>query len=387
MLPGCVIQRGGLSEQEGAVVLENMHEKLGYRLDARQMRLLSSYRQPHVALHGRVGEQPLQAGNACRDESRKHYDAETADRGVALRENAVAVKHHVRVLNHIIEPAHGVDCQQFLDVADEIVAGEVCKRVRYTAPAQVRGRAVKMHGHRRRTLAGQPWRARVEETQEYVGLLARQVHRLRNADEFQPQASVELRKRLQATSDVLARKPFHSGDAHQMACTNAAAHDGVFQGVGMHIHVLDVLEQLLGIRTHGHALARAVEQFYREERLEFADAAADGRVIEMQPLRGGVHASLSGHFEENPQVIPFHGRPAHNSLPSMITHTGRVLRPQQYDSFAANRHSVVQKTRWPRQNLCVYVYFRSTKPVSYTHLRAHETGRNLVCRLLLEKKK
>ena len=25
------------------------------------------------------------------------------------------------------------------------------------------------------------------------------------------------------------------------------------------------------------------------------------------------------------------------------------------------------------------------KPVSYTHLRAHETGRNLVCRLLLEK--
>src|SRR5665213_4179105 len=25
-------------------------------------------------------------------------------------------------------------------------------------------------------------------------------------------------------------------------------------------------------------------------------------------------------------------------------------------------------------------------PVSYTHLRAHETGRNIVCRLLLEKK-
>src|SRR5665213_4029288 len=28
-----------------------------------------------------------------------------------------------------------------------------------------------------------------------------------------------------------------------------------------------------------------------------------------------------------------------------------------------------------------------TETVSYTHLRAHETGRNLVCRLLLEKKK
>src|SRR5665213_3014303 len=29
---------------------------------------------------------------------------------------------------------------------------------------------------------------------------------------------------------------------------------------------------------------------------------------------------------------------------------------------------------------------RKAKAVSYTHLRAHETGRNLVCRLLLEKK-
>src|SRR5665213_686073 len=29
--------------------------------------------------------------------------------------------------------------------------------------------------------------------------------------------------------------------------------------------------------------------------------------------------------------------------------------------------------------------FETAKAVSYTHLRAHETGRNLVCRLLLEK--
>src|SRR5665213_4220725 len=32
-------------------------------------------------------------------------------------------------------------------------------------------------------------------------------------------------------------------------------------------------------------------------------------------------------------------------------------------------------------------YRQFVDPVSYTHLRAHETGRNLVCRLLLEKKK
>src|SRR5674476_1581504 len=39
---------------------------------------------------------------------------------------------------------------------------------------------------------------------------------------------------------------------------------------------------------------------------------------------------------------------------------------------------------WPFKTL---TYCKATTPVSYTHLRAHETGRNLVCRLLLEKKK
>src|SRR5665648_1151851 len=33
------------------------------------------------------------------------------------------------------------------------------------------------------------------------------------------------------------------------------------------------------------------------------------------------------------------------------------------------------------------VYVKEFEPVSYTHLRAHETRHDLVCRLLLEKKK
>ncbi|VTU54106.1 hypothetical protein AMBR_JPGBJEAN_02768 [Lacticaseibacillus rhamnosus] len=37
--------------------------------------------------------------------------------------------------------------------------------------------------------------------------------------------------------------------------------------------------------------------------------------------------------------------------------------------------------------LGIVVKALSNEPVSYTHLRAHETRGNLVCRLLLEKKK
>ena len=49
-------------------------------------------------------------------------------------------------------------------------------------------------------------------------------------------------------------------------------------------------------------------------------------------------------------------------------------------------------THWPLEMIIGFARANGfalpgNMPVSYTHLRAHETGRNLVCRLLLEKKK
>src|SRR5665213_784856 len=52
----------------------------------------------------------------------------------------------------------------------------------------------------------------------------------------------------------------------------------------------------------------------------------------------------------------------------------RSFIPRSMNSFATARSSS-----------STMLYRRSIESVSYTHLRAHETGRNLVCRLLLEK--
>ena len=57
-----------------------------------------------------------------------------------------------------------------------------------------------------------------------------------------------------------------------------------------------------------------------------------------------------------------------------------------YDSkHGTKAHIICYNPEKPNrlEGLCL----RTCEPVSYTHLRAHETGRNLVCRLLLEKKK
>src|SRR5665213_3711782 len=51
------------------------------------------------------------------------------------------------------------------------------------------------------------------------------------------------------------------------------------------------------------------------------------------------------------------------------------------------RDIIAHVTWWEQEALKSLPVIRSGGPVSYTHLRAHETGRNLVCRLLLEKKK
>ena len=69
------------------------------------------------------------------------------------------------------------------------------------------------------------------------------------------------------------------------------------------------------------------------------------------------------------------------------------------DSFAGDTGTVMPPifptSTFAHGNAGGFDYTRSGNPnfrildgaVSYTHLRAHETGRNLVCRLLLEKKK
>ena len=54
------------------------------------------------------------------------------------------------------------------------------------------------------------------------------------------------------------------------------------------------------------------------------------------------------------------------------------VRRRRYSAFQTWRENAHDK-QWRLALACGRVY-----PVSYTHLRAHETGRNLVCRLLLE---
>ena len=60
-----------------------------------------------------------------------------------------------------------------------------------------------------------------------------------------------------------------------------------------------------------------------------------------------------------------------------------MISAREVEQIIAEQDTIITQQRVQRR----VIARRDTVAVSYTHLRAHETGRNLVCRLLLEKKK
>eukprot|EP01017_Pseudomicrothorax_dubius_P026964 TRINITY_DN3057_c0_g1_i3.p1 TRINITY_DN3057_c0_g1~~TRINITY_DN3057_c0_g1_i3.p1 ORF type:complete len:341 (+),score=111.14 TRINITY_DN3057_c0_g1_i3:39-1061(+) len=69
-----------------------------------------------------------------------------------------------------------------------------------------------------------------------------------------------------------------------------------------------------------------------------------------------------------------------NFIPRVQKRGAEIIQARKLSSAASAANAVCDH---------IFSWVNGTRPgaVSYTHLRAHETGRNLVCRLLLEKKK
>src|SRR5665213_3764589 len=89
--------------------------------------------------------------------------------------------------------------------------------------------------------------------------------------------------------------------------------------------------------------------------------------------RAGVKAETLAHL---PPGFPPNRRAFHCTIDPASERLDRNWLLDEVDRSIAERHLYRLNVR-----------LSCAAPVSYTHLRAHETGRNLVCRLLLEKKK
>ena len=91
---------------------------------------------------------------------------------------------------------------------------------------------------------------------------------------------------------------------------------------------------------------------------------------------------------EDYAIIGEHGSKFASELPNRILAHLDLLKGDT-GGFAVDRftHSIQTATRAHRDGKDEEYVVCALLPVSYTHLRAHETDSYLVCRLLLEKKK
>src|SRR5665213_4322588 len=97
-----------------------------------------------------------------------------------------------------------------------------------------------------------------------------------------------------------------------------------------------------------------------------------------------------GHFMRKTQSIMVVQGPSDPGLLQLtIMFRYLILSPGRLQQT----YTLMQEPLYPTQGKVLQQCMQNPVPlatlytVSYTHLRAHETGRNLVCRLLLEKKK
>ena len=125
--------------------------------------------------------------------------------------------------------------------------------------------------------------------------------------ELQPHAGMALDEIAQRPGEVIGREAVRRADPHvagefEVDVGNLAL--GVQEGA---LHLLGGAQKrspaLVSLRAGG----APVEQLRAERGLQRRDAAADGRVVEPQPLGRGDELSGARDGEKDPDVVPVHG--------------------------------------------------------------------------------
>ena len=121
----------------------------------------------------------------------------------------------------------------------------------------------------------------------------------------------------------------------------------------------------IGERIHFFRLLRGMTQKYLGMALGFPEKSADVRLAQYETGSRTPKADLTAALAQVLDVSP------------------HALSVPDIDSYVGLMHTLFTL----EDNYGLKISEIDGEAVSYTHLRAHETGRNLVCRLLLEKKK
>ena len=130
-----------------------------------------------------------------------------------------------------------------------------------------------------------------------------------------------------------------------------------------------------------------------QTQIKKASESMERRVSHMQQEFSEIRAGRANPGVLDKVKVDYYGAPTPvNQLAAVSVTEARTLTVQPWDMSVLRQIEKAILTsdigiNPQNDGKVIRLVFPPLTAVSYTHLRAHETGRNLVCRLLLEKKK
>ena len=179
--------------------------------------------------------------------------------------------------------------------------------------------------------------------------------------------------------------------------------EGVREVIGRRLNRLSercnetlTVASVLGREFHFDQLSRLVDDISEDRLLDVLDEALGARVIEEMPQSVGhyqfTHALMQETLTEELSLtrrVRLHSRIA-TALEELYGSNADAHAPElayhfvQSEAVLGSERLVKYSSLAGESALANYAYEEALESVSYTHLRAHETLRSLVCRLLRE---
>ena len=110
----------------------------------------------------------------------------------------------------------------------------------------------------------------------------------------------------QRAYEIIGREPVRRADAHIARKFEIDAGDFALRVQERALHLLGGADEPFAGAGKLGARRPPVEQLGADRCLQRRDAAADRRVVELEPLGGGDELPAAGDSEENADVIPIH---------------------------------------------------------------------------------
>ncbi len=193
-----------------------------------------------------------------------------------------------------------------LDIADEAVSFQrldVGRRAVALEVSRARINAERIIGE---PAGDEATRFRLVETDDDVDLAARERGQLRQRHQLQAHRRMALGEVAQRACEVIGREPVRRADAHIARKLEIDAGDFALRVQERAFHLLGGADEALARAGELRARRAPVEQLGADRFFKRRDAAADRRVVELEPLGGGDELPAARDCEENPDVIPIH---------------------------------------------------------------------------------